>query len=73
MVSPACRRSPSGASSAAASGLERKIGSSTRNRKACIGTTSMPSRAARAGASHSPARSSVPKRRSASAIPAVVP
>src|SRR5918997_1495195 len=73
MVSPVRSRSPPGAYSSEHSGVERKIGSSTSNRKACIGTTSTPSRAARAGpAVRSPSRA-VPKRSSAAASPSVVP
>src|ERR687893_2562439 len=73
MVSPVRSSSPPGAYSSEHSGVERKIGSSTSNRKACIGTTSTPSRAARAGpAVRSPSRA-VPKRSSAAASPSVVP
>src|SRR3954452_5643000 len=58
---------------AAHSGVEMRIGSSTSNRKACIGTTCTPSRAARAGALVRALSSTVPKRSSVSASPSVVP
>ena len=49
------------------------IGSSTSNRRPCIGTTSTPSRAAAAGPAVRADSGMVPKRDSASASPTGVP
>jgi hypothetical protein len=49
------------------------MGSSTSKRKACIGTTSGPSRGARAGAAVRSASRALPKRSNASASPSVGP
>ena len=71
--SPARSGLPSGSYTAATSGVELMIGASTSKRNACIGITSTPSRAAFAGPATRSASETLPKRRSASASPAVVP
>src|SRR5215207_5468060 len=58
---------------AAHSGVDVRIGRRTSKRNACIGTTSIPSRAARAGAPVRSPRRALPKRSSVSARPSVVP